>query len=125
MPNASRLLRATSEMKIHDDVALDELRTIVSEVTRDTESETGDHALGHNYYIDEDARILFVHELYSDADGMLTHLGLMNAELVGKLMSSVDVLDLRIYGEPNDKLKELLAGFGAARYFTFVDGFVG
>ncbi|MEO9330623.1 hypothetical protein [Gordonia aurantiaca] len=124
MSAASRALRATSEMQIHDDVSLDDLREILAAVVRNTEAEPGDHNRGHNFYLDEEKRILFAHELYSDADGMLKHLKEMDQESVGRLMSSVDVLDLRIYGATNEELKGLLDGFGKARYFDFIDGFV-
>ncbi len=124
MSVASRALRITSEMKVHDDVSLEELRDIVTAVARSTESEPGDHNRGHNFYLDEENRLLFAHEHYRDAAGMLQHLEEMDQETVARLMASVDVVDLRVYGEPNEKLTVLLSGFGEARYFDFIDGFV-
>lgn len=122
MSNSSNEVRATSEMKIHDDVTIADLKEIVGAVSRSTETE-GNHIPGHNYYIDEAQRILFVHEHYRDVDAMLQHLKEMDVEKVTALMSSVDVLDLRVYGPINQELEELLAGFGAFRKFDYVSGF--
>lgn len=122
MTDSSREVRATSEMKIHDDVTIDQLRAILADVSQGASNE-GDHIRGHNFYLDEDARILFAHEHYRDADAMLKHLAEMDQVKIGELMSTVDVLDLRIYGPVNTELRELLAGFGAPRTFEFVSGF--
>ncbi|MDX2355905.1 hypothetical protein [Dietzia sp. PP-33] len=122
MSDSSSEVRLTSEMKIHDDVTIDRLRSILADVSRGAAAE-GDHIRGHNFYLDEGARILFAHEHYRDADAMLTHLAEMDQAKVGELMSTVDVLDLRIYGPVNTELRELLEGFGSPRTFEFVSGF--
>ncbi|OAH63586.1 hypothetical protein AYJ66_10995 [Dietzia cinnamea] len=122
MADSSNEVRATSEMKIHDDVTIEELRSILAEVSAGSSAE-GEHIRGHNFYLDEEARILFAHEHYADADAMLRHLKEMDQEKIGQLMSSVDVLDLRIYGPMNDELHGLLEGFGSVRSFDFVSGF--
>lgn len=122
MADSSNEVRATSEMKIHDDVTIDQLRSILAEVSASSSAE-GEHIRGHNFYLDADARILFAHEHYRDADAMLKHLTEMDQEKVGALMSTVDVLDLRIYGPINDELNGLLEGFGRVRTFEFVSGF--
>lgn len=123
MSDNSRELRATSEMKIHDDVTLEQIKQAVVDLAVSTEGEPGGHNYGHNFYLDESARVLFAHEHYRDAAGMLTHLAEMDQDKVAALMGSVDVVDLRIYGEINDELKELLSGFGAVRTFDRVAGF--
>lgn len=122
MADSSNEVRATSEMKIHDDVTIADLRAILAEVSAGSSAE-GEHIRGHNFYLDEDARILFAHEHYADAAAMVRHLKEMDHEAVGRLMSSVDVLDLRIYGSMNDELRGLLEGFGSPRTFDFVSGF--
>lgn len=122
MVDSSREVRATSEMKIHDGVGIDQLRSVVTQLASSTEAE-GDHLYGHNFYIDEGAGILFAHEHYRDADAFLQHLKEMDQDVVGALMSKVDVLDLRIYGSINDELRGLLEGFGAVRTFEYVGGF--
>lgn len=122
MADSSNEVRATSEMKIHDDVTIDQLRAILAEVSAGSSAE-GDHIRGHNFYLDEGQRILFAHEHYRDAEGMLKHLKEMNHEKVGELMSTVDVVDLRLYGPLNDELRGLLEAFGSVRSFEFVSGF--
>lgn len=122
MADSSSEVRATSEMKIHDDVLIADLKPIVADVSASTAAE-GDHIYGHNYYLDEGAGVLFVHEHYRDVDAMLKHLAEMDQDKVMALMSSVDVLDLRIYGPINTELRELLEGFGSVRTFDYVSGF--
>ncbi|KAA0919298.1 hypothetical protein [Dietzia sp. ANT_WB102] len=122
MAGSSNEVRATSEMKINDDVTIDELRSIVGDVSSSSSTE-GEHIRGHNFYVDEEARILFAHEHYADAVAMLRHLKEMDQDKVGRLMASVEVLDLRIYGPMNDELHGLLEGFGSVRKFDFVSGF--
>ncbi|GLB63876.1 hypothetical protein NCCP2495_17550 [Dietzia sp. NCCP-2495] len=122
MVDSSREVRATSEMKIHDGVDSDQLRSVVTQLASSTEAE-GDHLYGHNFYVDDAAGILFAHEHYRDADAFLQHLKEMDQEVVGALMSKVDVLDLRIYGSINDELRGLLEGFGSVRTFDYVGGF--
>lgn len=122
MVDSSREVRATSEMKIHDGVDIDQLRSVVTRLASSTEAE-GDHLYGHNFYLDEGAGILFAHEHYRDADAFLQHLKEMDQEVVGALMSKVDVLDLRIYGSINDELRGLLEGFGSVRTFEYLGGF--
>lgn len=122
MSDSSNEVRATSEMRIHDDVTIAQLRERLAEVSSSSSAE-GDHIRGHNFYLDEGAGILVAHEHYRDADAMLKHLAEMDQEKVGALMSSVDVLDLRIYGRINDELRGMLEGFGSVRTFEFVSGF--
>lgn len=122
MSDSSNEVRATSEMRIHDDVSIDELRSIVTGVSGSTSTE-GEHVRGHNFYLDEGAGILFAHEHYRDSEAMLRHLAEMDQDKVARLMASVDVLDLRIYGTINAELRELLEGFGSVRTFDFVSGF--
>lgn len=122
MADSSNEVRATSEMKIHDDVTIDELRSILAEVSAGSSAE-GEHIRGHNFYLDEGERILFAHEHYADGAAMVRHLKEMDQGKIGQLMSSVDVLDLRIYGPMNDELNGLLEGFGSVRTFDFVSGF--
>lgn len=123
MADNSRELRATSEMKLHDDVTIDQIKQIVADLAVATEAEPGGHNYGHNFYLDEGARILFAHEHYRDAAGMLTHLAEMDQPKVAALMDNVDVLDLRIYGETNEELEQLLGSFGAPRIFSRIAGF--
>jgi len=122
MADSSNEVRATSEMKIHDDVTIDQLGSILAEVSAGSSAE-GEHIRGHNFYLDEGARVLFAHEHYADAAAMVRHLKEMDHEAVGRLMSTVDVLDLRIYGPMNEELHGLLEGFGSVRSFEFVSGF--
>ncbi|GAA4261072.1 hypothetical protein [Dietzia aurantiaca] len=122
MADSSREVRATSEMKIHDGVSIERLSSVVKALGASTEAEGG-HLYGHNFYIDEGAGILFAHEHYRDADAFLQHLKEMDQEVVGALMSSVDVLDLRIYGSVNDELRGLLEDFGSVRTFEYIGGF--
>ncbi|MBB1032983.1 hypothetical protein G6031_01080 [Dietzia sp. CQ4] len=122
MADSSNEIRLTSEMKIHHDVTIDQLRAILAEVSRGASAE-GDHIRGHNFYLDEEAGILFAHEHYRDADAMLTHLAEMDQAKVGELMATVDVVDLRIYGPVTPELGDLLEGFGSVRTFDHVSGF--
>ncbi|MFN3602636.1 MAG: hypothetical protein ACK4M5_15205 [Dietzia cercidiphylli] len=122
MSDSSNEVRATSEMKIHDDVPIDRLRSILADVSTGAAAE-GDHIRGHNFYLDEEAGILFAHEHYRDADAMLKHLAEMDQAKVGELMTTVDVVDLRVYGPINSELRDLLEGFGSVRTFDFVSGF--
>ena len=115
-------LRVTSEMQIHDDVAMDDLKARVATLAESTAAE-GDHILRHNYYVDEAQRVLFVHEHYTDSAAMLRHFSEMDQDLVGHMLSAVDVLDLRLYGPASPELKELLGAYGTPRYFDFVSGF--
>lgn len=115
-------LRVTSEMKIHDEVSVDDVRSRVVALAGSTATE-GSHIVGHNYYVDEAQRVLFVHEHYTDSAAMLRHFGEMDQELVGHMLSAVDVLDLRIYGPATPELKELLGAYGSPRFFGFVSGF--
>mgnify|MGYP007068603652 FL=1 len=122
MADSGAEVRVTSEMKIHDDVPIDRLRTLVGDVSRGAATEGG-HIRGHNFYLDEEAGILFAHEHYRDAGAMVKHLAEMDQGTVAALMSSVDVLDLRVYGPVNAELRDLLDGFGRVRTFDHVSGF--
>ncbi len=122
MADSSTEVRATSEMKIHDDVTVNQLREILGRVSAGS-SQEGDHIRGHNFYLDEANRILFAHEHYADAAAMVRHLKEMDHPTIDELMSTVDVLDLRIYGPMNDELNGLLESFGNPRRFDFVSGF--
>lgn len=121
--NSSREVRATTEMRVVDSASVQDVLETVRAMSESIASEEGDQVRAHRYYVNEAERIVFVHEHYRDVDGMLVHLGFMDPDLVARLMSAVEVLDVRVYGETNQELKEMLGAFGTPRYFDHVSGF--
>ena len=121
--NSSREVRATTEMRVVDGVDVAEVLETVRAMSASIATEEGDQVRAHSYYVNEAERIVFVHEHYRDVEGMLIHLGLMDPDLVGRLIPAVEILDVRVYGPVNDELRQMLGAFGAPRYFDFVSGF--
>ncbi|KHF42982.1 hypothetical protein [Saccharomonospora viridis] len=105
-------IRAIAEMRIKPGV---EIATVV-ECARQISSRTEEQdsaTIAHNYYADANRRLLVAHEHYEDSEAMIAHLNNMDPDVTQTLMSSVEVLSMRIFGKVSDELREMLTDFGS------------
>lgn len=110
-------IHVTARFKIQEN-KLPAFKKLVGECIRSTqEKDTG--TLQYDWFINEPLMECVVHEKYADSDAVLEHVGNLG-ELLGRLLEITD-MDLELYGDPSQKLRDATAGFDA-KIYSFVQG---
>ena len=86
------------------------------EVTARNEPDT----LSYNWFINEEGTECHLLETFKDSEAFITHLNNVGP-MFPKLLESCTVTRAKIFGEPSDALKELLAPLGV-EYFSHFNG---
>lgn len=115
-------IRATAEMHIRPGVAIETVEDCARRMAARTEAQD-QGTVAYNFYIDRGRRIVMAHEHYADSAEMIAHLGNLDPEAIGVLMASVEITDMRVYGDTSPELRALLAAFGNGQYFEHVCGY--
>jgi len=91
---------------------LDAFKALMGEMVEGTLQEEG--ALAYEWAISEDGKAVHIFERYADSDAALTHLGTFGAKYAERFLVCVSPTRLVVYGNPDNRAKEALAGFGPA-----------
>jgi quinol monooxygenase YgiN len=98
----------------------DELEAIMNElVSNVSENEAGTSI--YDWTISDDKKTVHVLERYANSDAVMTHLAGFG-KVADRFMGAVTPTRFVIYGNPNDTVREALAGFGPT-YFSHYGGF--
>lgn len=109
------------ELSIKDG-EFDNFRKLMGEMINGTrDNEPG--ALNYEWTISEDNKNCHIYERYADSAATLTHLATFGEKYAERFLAALEPTRLVVYGNPNDELKEALAGFGPA-YMSPLGGFV-
>ena len=100
---------------------LDTLRALMEEMVASTAAEPG--ALRYQWFIDDDGRVVHLHEQYADSAATLVHLGTFGEWFAGRFLASVDPTRFTVTGNPSDEVKAALSGFGPT-FLQPIGGFV-
>ena len=98
---------------------LDAFRELMHEMVASTRNEPG--ALAYSWF-HRDGEV-HIYERYADSEATLQHLGNFGQHFMDRFLALARPTRFSVYGEPNDTVREALAGFGAVHYATF-GGFV-
>jgi quinol monooxygenase YgiN len=114
----SRQVHLNVSLAIRDG-KLDEFQAVARELLGITRKEPG--TLAYEWYLSDDGKRCKLIESYADADALLAHIaGAAGAQVgVPKLLRTAEVTGFQVYGDPDPKAKEVLAGFGAEIFFRW------
>jgi quinol monooxygenase YgiN len=93
---------------------VDRVVEVVSTFVRKAQEEAG--VISLSYFANDANDTIIVHEHYRDAAGMLAHLGGMDAEAVGALVSLITIESMLVAGTVTEELRAALAPFGNVTY---------
>jgi quinol monooxygenase YgiN len=90
----------------------DNFKTLTDEMVRAIqENEPG--TLNYELFISPDKASCHIYEQYADAQAFKAHLDNFNQLFASRFAAAVDVGRFTVYGDPNDEIRAVLAGFGA------------
>ena len=105
-----------------NDGELDNFKQLMTEMVEATRAnEPG--ALNYEWFISEDGKTCHIYERYQDSDATRVHMGNFGGQFAGRFMSICKMGKTSLYGDPDDKLKEMMGGMGAVHY-SQIGGFV-
>jgi quinol monooxygenase YgiN len=100
------------------DGEFENLQTLMKEMVDATQAnEPG--TLAYEWTLTPDRKQCHIYERYVDSEATLTHLGTFGEKYAERFLASVEPTSLVVYGNPNDKVKETLSGFGAVFMLPF------
>jgi quinol monooxygenase YgiN len=91
------------------DGELDNLRNLISEMA-DASQANEPGTLNYEWSISEDSKNCHIYERYADSAAALTHLGTFGEKYAERLMATVDMTRIVVYGDPNNEVKAAFAG---------------
>jgi quinol monooxygenase YgiN len=95
-----------------NDGKLEAFEALTQEMIAGSREEAG--TLGYDFYLSGDRKHCRLVEKYVDGDAALGHMkGPVVEELVPKLLEVSCVTGFEVYGDPGQKVSEIVAGFGA------------
>jgi len=98
---------------------LDAAKEIVATMVSTTRGKDKD-TLAYDWYINESANKIVVHEQYRSAEGFVTHMGNIGGH-VAKLSESIEPERIEVYGEVTPEVGSLLKDFtGCVFYKTLL-----
>lgn len=71
------------------------------------------NTLNYELFISQDEKTCHIYEQYVDAAAVTTHLDNFGQHFAGRFAEAVEVTAFTVYGNPNDEIRAVLAGFGA------------
>jgi quinol monooxygenase YgiN len=109
-----QVVRLTVELAVKEG-QWEEFKSLAETMT--TISKTEPRTLGYEWFSSGDQKRFRLVETYSDSDAVLAHfMGPAVQEFVPKLMGTCTVTGFEVYGDPGQKVAEMVAGFGAETF---------
>lgn len=109
------------DMKINSG-KLDEFKQLMTQMVDDTKkNEPG--ALNYEWFISDDQIRCHLYERYADSAAAMIHLGNFMQNFVDRFMALVEVIEVTVYGDPDDAIRDALGRFGAV-FMAPLGGFV-
>ena len=100
------------------DGELENFRSLMEEMTAATErDEPG--ALNYESWISDDNSACHIYERYADSDATMAPVGNFGSKFDERFMNCVDITNVMVYGNPNEQVKEALAGFSPTYMGSF------
>ncbi len=96
---------------------LEAFRALMDEMVASTRAESG--ALGYEWFVSEDGRVVHLYERYADSGAALAHLGIFVERFAGRFLDLVNPARLTVMGTPSDEVRAALSGFGPAYLAPF------
>ena len=101
---------------------VDECKKLIKEMSESVEANEPD-TLEYRFYLNEEGTKCIVHETYADSKATLSHNDSTASKTILPRLFNISKLNrLDVYGNPNDELKKLLAGFNS-QIFNLHTGF--
>ena len=102
------------------DGRLEEAKALMAEMVDATRAEAG--AIDYEWFLSADGTVCHICEKYADSAAALEHLGNFGANFAERFLACFSPTALYVYGEPNDAVRDVMDGFGAA-YLGLLGGF--
>jgi quinol monooxygenase YgiN len=99
---------------------VDSFRALMAELVESARAQTG--TLTYEWSLSADGRVAHVYERYEDAAATLAHLAGFRDRFAQRFRESADPTRLVVYGNPEEAVKEALAGLRPT-FMTPLDGF--
>lgn len=96
----------------------EELMAEMVKRTRDTEPGT----LSYEWQIGEDGKTVHLYERYEDSAATMIHLASFGENFAQRFLGAADPTRFVVYGNPNDEVRQALAGFNPI-YMQHFGGF--
>ena len=91
---------------------LDNFRTLTAEMVEFARSEPG--VLIYERFVSADGKVVYVYERYTDAAAAVAHLRTFAQKFGARFTGMVDRQRFTVFGTPDDALRRMLDGYGAA-----------
>ena len=91
---------------------LDNFKALMNEMVEATEANEP-NTLNYEWFISEDGSNCHIYERYADSAATMTHLGSFGQNYAERFLAMVNPTRFVVYGNPNDEVRQALAGFGA------------
>ena len=104
-----------------NDGKVDDFKALAAEMTESTKAESG--AIAYEWHMSEDGKLCHIYERYADNAATMVHLGNFGEKFAERFMACVAPVAFWVYGPADAKVREAVAGLGAA-HFTQFAGFI-
>lgn len=78
----------------------------------------------YQFYVSEDGNSCHINERYDDAEGFKFHLDNFGEKFADRFSACVKITKFTVYGNPNEEIRNILAGFGAI-FMSHMGGLAG
>lgn len=101
------------------DGKVDAVESIARATVSETQNEPG--TLSYDWFLSQDRKRCRIIEVFADPKAVLAHLmGPVVQELVPKILEVSQLNSLEVYGDPGTEASEILAGFGAETFTSWL-----
>lgn len=108
------------ELNIKDG-ELETVKTLMNEMVSATQ--TGEPGtLNYEWFISDDGKICHLFERYVDSAATMIHLGAFGEKFADRFLAVLEPTRFVVHGNPDDEVREALAGFGAV-HMAQIGGF--
>lgn len=94
------------------DGRLEEARSLMAEMVESTRAESG--SIDYEWFLSDDGTVCHICEKYRDSAAALEHLGTFGADFAERFLTCFTPTSLHVYGTPNEEVRTVMDGFGAA-----------
>lgn len=91
---------------------VDNFKTLMNEMVSTTQADEPG-TLNYEWFLGEDGKTCHIHERYADSAATMTHLGSFGEKFAERFLAAAEPTRFVVYGNPNDDVRNALAGFGA------------
>jgi len=91
---------------------LENLKAMNAEMVKATKAnEPG--TLSYDWSISDDGKTCYIFERYTSSEAVMVHLKTLGEKFAERLMATIEIKSVQVFGNPNDEVKKALGALGA------------